>query len=783
MSTETSDRDYAVWRQVKEIQRQYHDLPVVNEPATKPDNHGSQNIAPKEVLPAEKTPPLSFEGKGERGRLSTVKVVRGIFWISLFGFIGYHFFTLLPTLHLVNGMMSIGISILVIGAALFAFPMNNRTLEKHRSNEAKLIQKLETLQDRTWELRESEERYRSLAEAFGDILLHRSSDGQISYVNGTFAKIFGGAPAEYIGSRYVPEFLEEVRHSRTEEQGEIREVRISTTNGERWFAWLDLPVRDELTGANSIRTMARDITHQKQIELDLREASERAEAASHAKSRFLANVSHEMRTPLNGILGMSGLLSDTSLSPEQMSYVEAVHSSGKALLTLIEDILDITLIEAGRMELKPSEMNPGRMVEDVCELLSSRAHEKNISISSNIDNNVPTLIESDPGRLRQVLINLVGNALKFTERGGVHINLSAEAGAEENQEVTLKIEVHDSGSGIPKSDQSLIFDEFAQADNESTRQHGGAGLGLAISKRIIEQLGGGISLESTPDFGTVFTFTIKALCLESAGFASSSNPFAAKKIAIEAGSQFERQSLKRYIGENGGEVASDSTSLPKPEVILVDEKISDLETRIFPMARASRENAQRFIILLGPESRHKLDQYLSEGFAGYLIKPVRKTSLVNVITNYDSASGDERETPTVKSWLAKTEDTQSVRRILLAEDNDINAMLASTILKKAGHEVTRAEDGEEAFELWSQALGDKPFDLIFMDLQMPIMDGLDAMQKIRAEEESKGGSKTPIYILTADEQSETRSKAEKLGADGFLTKPLEPAKLLETASS
>ena len=661
-----------------------------------------------------------------------------MFWISLIFFIGFHFYAMLPTLHLVNGMISIGIAVMVIGTALFAFPMNQRTLEKHRSNEAKLVQKLETLQDRTWELRESEERYRSLAEAFGDILLHRSSDGQISYVNATFAKIFGGAPAEYIGSRYVPEFLEEVRHSRTEEQGEIREVRISTTNGERWFAWLDLPVRDELTGANSIRTMARDITHQKQIELDLREASERAEAASHAKSRFLANVSHEMRTPLNGILGMSGLLSDTSLSPEQMSYVEAVHSSGKALLTLIEDILDITLIEAGRMELKPSEMNPGKMVEDVCELLSSRAHEKNISISSNIDNSVPTLIESDPGRLRQVLINLVGNALKFTERGGVHINLSAEAGAKENEAVTLKIEVHDSGSGIPKSDQSLIFDEFAQADNESTRQHGGAGLGLAISKRIIEQLGGAISLESTPDIGTVFRFTIKAICLEAAGFANSSNPFASKKIAIEAGSQFEQQSLKWYISENGGEVVNDATSLPEPEVILVDEKIPDLETRIFPKARASREGAQRFIILLEPESRNRLDQYLSEGFAGYLIKPVRKTSLVNVITNYDSASGDERETPTVKSWLAKTEDTQTARRILLAEDNDINAMLASTILKKAGHEVIRAEDGEEAFQLWSNALSDKPFDLIFMDLQMPIMDGLDAMQKIRAEEEIKG---------------------------------------------
>ena len=396
--------------------------------------------------------------------------------------------------------------IAILGLAVCAFHWGQTRASRTASTQAmdQLRQRLEELQDRTWELRESEERHRSLAEAFGDLMMHRSGEGEVTYVNDAFSTAFGGTPDGYVGKAFQMDFLEETAYQAGTFPGKVRQVKVDTPHGIRWFAWLDLSIRDETTGGSSIRTVARDITEQKRIELKLREASRNAQASSRAKSRFLANVSHEMRTPLNGILGMSGLLADTSLSPEQSAYVDAVHESGQALLGLIEDILDTTLIEAGKLEIKPGSTNPTYLVESVCELLASRAHIKGISISSYIARDVPELVEVDAGRLRQVLINLVGNALKFTESGGVIVRLSKAAGKANGTQ--LLFEVEDTGAGISKADQKLIFGEFAQVDSASTRKHGGAGLGLAISRSIIRKMGGDITLQSTPGKGSVFRF-------------------------------------------------------------------------------------------------------------------------------------------------------------------------------------------------------------------------------------------------------------------------------------
>lgn len=661
--------------------------------------------------------------------------------------------------------------------AIIAHVFQTKALAQANTQErAQLELKLDILQNRAWELHESEERHRSLIEAFGDIIMHRSASGLVTYVNEAFISTFGEAHHDFLNKPFKPNLLEEVKRAESSDSDVMWDVKIKTQKGERWFAWLDLSLRDDATGETTVRTMIRDITRQKNIEMELREASQNSEAASHAKSRFLANVSHEMRTPLNGILGMSGLLADTPLTPEQQSYVDAVHDSGRALLTLIEDILDMTVVEAGKLELKTTSTKPGRLVEDVCELLSSRAHEKNISISSYVSPSVPESIEVDSGRLRQVLINLVGNALKFTEKGGVHLNLKTEVS--DNQKCRLKFQVSDTGPGISLDDQHKIFEEFAQADNESTRKHGGAGLGLSISKRIIEEMGGKIDLVSEVDKGSTFEFTIDVSVNQ---IGQNSQLLKDKDILILGADYYENHSLQSYIADHGAKNSTLDTIPASFDTVLIDQKLDMNSPEVLTLLSVCKKEKKRAIILLEAKARSQLDAYMAAGFDGYLIKPVRKHSLINLIAGKEPTRPDSREISVSKSWSSTLVPAMEPRRILIAEDNEINAKLARAILEKAGHSVARAENGKEAVSLWQEHKGADAFDLIFMDLQMPVMDGLDALQEIRAIEKENNSAQLPIFILTADEKIDTRDKALQLGANGFLTKPLEPEKLLTAA--
>lgn len=661
--------------------------------------------------------------------------------------------------------------------AIIAHVFQTKALAQANTQErAQLELKLDILQNRAWELHESEERHRSLIEAFGDIIMHRSASGLVTYVNEAFISTFGEEHHDFLNKPFKPNLLEEVKRAESSDSDVMWDVKIKTQKGERWFAWLDLSLRDDATGETTVRTMIRDITRQKNIEMELREASQNSEAASHAKSRFLANVSHEMRTPLNGILGMSGLLADTPLTPEQQSYVDAVHDSGRALLTLIEDILDMTVVEAGKLELKTTSTKPGRLVEDVCELLSSRAHEKNISISSYVSPSVPESIEVDSGRLRQVLINLVGNALKFTEKGGVHLNLKTEVS--DTQKCRLKFQVSDTGPGISLDDQHKIFEEFAQADNESTRKHGGAGLGLSISKRIIEEMGGKIDLVSEVDKGSTFEFTIDVSVNQ---IGQSSQLLKDKDILILGADYYENHSLQSYVADHGAKNSTLDTIPASFDTVLIDQKLDMNSPEVLTLLSVCKKEKKRAIILLEAKARSQLDAYMAAGFDGYLIKPVRKHSLINLIAGKEPTRPDSREISVSKSWSSTLVAAMEPRRILIAEDNEINAKLARAILEKAGHSVARAENGKEAVSLWQEHKGADAFDLIFMDLQMPVMDGLDALQEIRAIEKENNSAQLPIFILTADEKIDTRDKALQLGATGFLTKPLEPEKLLTAA--
>ena len=728
--------------------------------------------------------------KRDKKGLSKGRLLRTVLWVLLLSVPSIGLFGLLiPEIVKTEFLY---LSVLLVGLA--ALTINWMQLSRAKSinvaEDEDLRQRYEVLEDRTWELRESEERYRSLAEAFGDMLLHRDTSGVVTFANSSFTDMFDTQDMPLVGNTFIPEFMEEIPIEPTSAAANIRQVKMDTSLGVRWFLWLDLPMRDELTGLNALRTVARDITDQKQVEIELRDARNKAEDASHAKSRFLANVSHEMRTPLNGILGMSGLLADTNLTPEQGNYVEAVHDSGTALLTLIEDILDTTLIEANKLELRSSEIDPGKLVEDVCELLASRAHNKGITISSYISRQVPDKIQTDAGRFRQVLINLIGNAIKFTEEGGVEVRL--ELDQSESGEM-LCVSIMDTGPGIPKEDQDLIFEEFAQADSESTRKHGGAGLGLAITKKIILAMGGSLSVESELGRGSQFKCHLPNTEKSAPSGATQIQALQGKQITIVAASHQIARTISDYVKDHGGKslVCHGYSEFTKNinqrdlGVLLVDydclKEFEDIE----PLIKAQSRISERMIVLINPQERLKIEAMREAGFSGYLIKPLRNSSLVSMLAHGPKSAdatpsiGEQSRANQYANAIVRSEER---RRILLAEDNDINALLARSILEKGGHSVVRATTGEEALSLLRERSEHEAFDLVLMDLQMPIMDGLTALKHIRNDTASKH-SGIPVYILTADEQSETRTETEQAGADGFLTKPLNPAHVLEIANA
>lgn len=661
-------------------------------------------------------------------------------------------------------------SLAIAGGCYWKYHLLQKMLLKETI--ARLDGQVEQLSDKTWELREGEERYRSLVEAFGDSVMHRYGDGTITFTNDSFAGIFGKTSEELIGTKFEPQLLiGDGDFPPLDQQGIVHEICIDSKGGKRWYSWLDVPIRDAVSGRPAIRSIVRNVTQHKETELALRLASEKAETASRAKTRFLANVSHEMRTPLNGILGMSDLLSDTELSPNQNTFNEAIHTSGAALLTLIEDILDITRIEANKFEMRKDEINLAQQVEHVAELLSVRAHSKDIGLSTYISSDIPSRVNVDAGRLRQVLINLLGNAVKFTEHGEVCLRVLPV-----EKTSSIRFEVEDTGPGISIEDKQRIFDEFVQVDDENTRKYGGAGLGLAISQAIVREMGGEISIESDGKAGTVFSFELDLEIQPTKQ--KQSKPLDGCSVLIVSGSKLESASLAQIITDAGG----NSSGSQKPDYILVDASTSNNPIQSLNEIKSQSSEHARSIILLTPERRGDLQSYLDNGFDGYLIKPVRRDSLLKILSS--ESTGQEIKSPDapLKKQAEEPKTDDSATRILLAEDNDINALLAKSILEKEGHFVCHVVNGQLAVtEFQRSAEAGQSYDLILMDLHMPVMDGLDAISHILQYEQENGLSAVRKIILSADEQSETQLEAKKAGADDYLSKPFKPARLMEIA--
>ena len=502
------------------------------------------------------------------------------------------------------------------------------------------------------------------------------------------------------------------------------------------------------------------------------EGRDRAEAASEAKSRFLATVSHEVRTPLNGIIGMADLLTATPIDGEQKSYVEAIRASGQSLASLIEDLLDLSRIEAGKLDIvtEPFAITP--LVESVIELMAPRAHGKGLEIASFVAPDVPFDTAGDAARLRQVLLNLVGNAVKFTERGGVGLRVVRQAR-------NIIISVADSGIGVPFDRRDAIFQDFEQADDSIARQHGGSGLGLAISKRLVERMGGRLWLANSSETGS--TFAISLPLTNPAQILEPGRRMSGAGVLIVSASDFEAP----YIGERltacGAEVAYANThseavsqlegKQARCEMVLVDCALGEAATSaIADAARAA--GVKRLLILFSPTERRALSSETLRRFDGWLVKPVRSTSLLTRLFSGEPQPGSERHLG--HDAAPKLRDV----RVLLAEDNEISRRVALKHLERHGARVTCARDGAEAVRLVS----DTRFDVVILDIRMPVLDGLAAARQIRAAEE--GGRRTPLVALTANAFVADRRAAEEAGIDYFIAKPVDPfdlVALIETA--
>lgn len=520
------------------------------------------------------------------------------------------------------------------------------------------------------------------------------------------------------------------------------------------------------------REIARLHTDLAQLRSATRE-TERAEAATVAKARFLATVSHEIRTPLNGVLGLAQLLDMTGLDAEQASYVEAMREAGRALAQLIDDILDFSQIEAGRPRLRQETFALAPLVEGALELLAPRAMTKGLEIAGFISPRAPQELTGDPARLRQALVNLLGNAVNYTEKGGVGLRVHVAGDA-------LRLDVLDSGAGVPLAAREAIFEAFERGDTEASRRAGGAGLGLSISRRLVELMGGRLTLSETSGAGSTFTISLP---LASPPPAVAPDPLAGRRILLLSGSRFEAPLLAETLSAAGATVtvagADRATAcLSRGDASPADAAIIDCALGPEAMHRLAAEaragGARQVFLLFSPLERRAFGEAALREVDGWLVKPVRKSSLLARLSQSRPGAPGVVAGPHFPLLEGLT--------LLLAEDNDVNALIISRALGKCGARAVRARDGAEAAAIFTQKLGPSsaPFDAILMDLFLPGLDGREATARIRDAESRAGAPRTPIVVVTASVLEQDARAARAAGADALLTKPVDLTSLAAT---
>jgi two-component system sensor histidine kinase/response regulator len=665
--------------------------------------------------------------------------------------------------------------------------MSEAVANEKRALEAKIVER-DQARARANELHRRQE---LILKSAGDGLLGFDMQQRITFANPTAAKLAGTVVADLVGRRIGDlqgAELGESGHTSDPSTWEFIERRDGTRVPVECVVSALRDDDGEQTGSVMV---FRDISDRKAYEAELHNARLAAEAASRAKSEFLANMSHEIRTPMNGVIGMTDLLLDTQLDRTQRDYAETVRDSSSALLTVINDILDFSKIEAGKLELENIDMEVRETVEDVARLLSVQAHAKGLEIITHIDADLPDAVHGDPGRLRQILLNLGGNAVKFTHIGEVVIECKVLERTPQSS--LVKFEVRDTGIGIPAAQLDTLFRPFVQVDASTTRKFGGTGLGLSIVKRLVTLMQGDTGVSSTEGVGSSFWFTARFGNSEQASLERPVNTaLQGRRILVVDDNATNRKVLMGQLmwlrmdavcaasADEALALIRNAVVIGKPfEAALLDHQmpVCDGEQLGKKILADEALRSVRLVILTSSGQRGDGERFASVGFAGYLLKPVTQRELMACLMTVlakDAAVWHDRSQPMVTQQMLRAQTTQHRHRVLLAEDNVVNQKVALRMLEKLGCAVDVANDGGAAVKAWEAS----QYDAIFMDCQMPVLDGYEATRAIRAAELKSGRKRTPVIALTAHAMKGADEQCYAAGMDDYLTKPIERPQLI-----
>ena len=624
-----------------------------------------------------------------------------------------------------------------------------------------------------------------------DPLCVAGPDGKLRRVNPAFERVLGWGASEVLGLAYEELVHPDDRASSRANPDSPRDYRMfenrfrGKDGSYRWLSWSEVVSEDGL-----VYCTARDVTERKEVERELQRARDLALESARMKSEFLANMSHEIRTPMNGVIGMAELLRATNLDQEQQQYVCAIATSAEALLVIINDILDFSKIDAGKLALDRTAFDLRACIDDVLELLAERAEQKSLVLWSDVGKSVPRLIHADGGRVRQVIMNLVGNALKFTESG--EVGLRVDAGPSGDEGVLLRVEVFDTGIGLSNEARARLFKPFVQADGSTTRRYGGTGLGLVICQRLCQLMGGEIGVTSTPGHGSTFSFTLRAgvIADENAACARWAPPRGRVLCVGDPGAL--REALRAQLHSLGlkvdmvgsreeaaarlaQECAGDNRPLAAVVVLGPDE--DDPHGAL----RAIRGDdpalaALPVVLLTGWRQRARISAAGPLPLARCLALPLRLARFEETLLALQgppAALGEKAEIYRKPEEAGRVVEATPQRRwkVLLAEDNAINQQVAAKLLARLGCDVEVAADGALAL----RALETSRYDLVFMDCQMPNMDGLEATRELRRRE--TGARRTPVIAMTANAMQGDRERCLLAGMDDYVSKPVSRAGL------